>query len=347
MPGFGTVIVMVNADRDTWLVPLIGTVIGMIPILILVYVMNYQPDKNILDKNKLLFGKILGNIINLIISVGILMLLAIVIWAVSFSAQYQYLTEVPFRYISIVFVLPVIYACTKGLETISRVAEILFFVALIIFVITNIGLFQHTKLDYFKPMFKEGFSPIIRESFRFLSYSFIPLITILIIPKNNIKNKEKGSKFLIGGFAIGSIFMAWVFFSLIGVLTISLSTVYRYPAYYVQRKIEVADFFQGVENFLSLHWYFNIFILMALCLYFLTIYITSTFKLVKQKYITLSIFLITVIAIIISENIFLNAPYSVIVMKNQYPFIIAIPLFAILVLISIMVFIKQRKSASN
>ena len=54
---------------DAYISIIIGTIIGIIPILILIYIFNYEIDKPIHIKTKIIYGKTLGTIINIILTI--------------------------------------------------------------------------------------------------------------------------------------------------------------------------------------------------------------------------------------------------------------------------------------
>jgi cell division protein FtsB len=77
--------------------------------------------------------------------------------------------------------------------------------------------------------------------------------------------------------------MAATFFIILGVISINLAELFRYPAYFAKYKIDIAGFFQGVENFLSLHWLLNTFTMLMMGMYFIKRYIKDTFKIKNNK----------------------------------------------------------------
>ena len=49
---------------DSYFSVLFGSILGLIPLCIILYLFNYQIDKPINEKNKIIFGKTVGTIIN-------------------------------------------------------------------------------------------------------------------------------------------------------------------------------------------------------------------------------------------------------------------------------------------
>ncbi|MDD2435179.1 MAG: endospore germination permease [Bacilli bacterium] len=342
--GMGNLNVIALVKQDAWISALMSIVICLIPLAIILYIINYQPDKNIIEKNKLIFGKWIGSIINIIMVLYIFIIFIILIWATTNFAIIIYLTDTPRPFIILLFLLVIIYTVIKGIETIARTNEILFFITITIIVIIIIGLYQYSDFYNVKPIMKDGIFPIIKGSLLYLAYSFPPLITLLMIPKKMVKNEKLFNKSLIGGFVFSIILIALVFYINVSIITANLFDLYRMPAYYVLKKINIADYIDNVENFLSLHWIIPLFVTMTMCLYCVSEYIKQTFKIKKEKYINLSIIVIALIAGIISNYLFKNGIASYVFMNNWFPYSISLIILIMLIITAITIYIKKKKA---
>ena len=87
-----------------------------------------------------LFGKKIGFIINIIISILILTIGINVMFNLTNFIVSQFLPETPNYVVGILFVLITIYANIKGIETIARTSFILSMLVLILYVTTVFGL---------------------------------------------------------------------------------------------------------------------------------------------------------------------------------------------------------------
>ena len=341
--GFGIILTLSSAKQDAWLTMIIATVFAIIPILILIYILNYKPNKNILEKNRELFGNFFGSIINFIIICYVIFMLIIVLWSTTYFCLTQYLSEVPYLFMATLFILTAVYAVIKGIETIARTNQLMFFVSFLIILTIVLSLRPHSQFIQIKPIMANGIMPLIKYAVISLSYAFPPLLTLLIIPKDDIVNNKKYKRYLMLGFLSSVFFMSIVFYFVVSVNTIQLAELFRYPAYFVQYKIDIAGFFQGVENFLSLHWILNTFSLMMLSLYFINRYIKDTFKLEEGKKLKIITLIIGFVFVYISANIFPNSGAGVKFMKEVYPYYIAATLLGLLIIICICIFFKRRK----
>ncbi len=340
--GMGTIITIIITKENAWMVALISSIIGIIPILILSKIMDHLPDTNILEKNKKIFGKIIGHIVNFIIFVIVTLVFFFVIWGLGDFSNLKYLTETPFLFVTLIFLSPAIYACAKGIETIARTTQIIFFLSLAIIIIITISMTGFVDIDNIKPFLKEGISPIINGVLNFLSYALVPFIALLIIPKNEIVCNEKLKKNLILGYVFAALTMALVFFVIISSVGINLASLYRFPEYYIIKKVSIGDTFDNIENFLSIHWIFNMFSAIMLCLYFIKEYFINLFKVekeIKKKFICVAIGLVSAYIV---TTFFSPSTFVVHFIRHQFPFYLGLGSLLLITLIFLVILIKNK-----
>lgn len=340
--GLGIPSMFSLAEQDAWISSLLAFIIGIIPIVILMYIINYKPELNILEKNKVIFGKWVGSIVNILLCVYILFMAVLVLWNTTSFAISIYLVDTPSNVIAGMFVLAAVYAVIRGIETIGRTTEILFFMAVAIILTIVLSLYSHADMDNLKPYVAHGIMPVVKNTFIYMSYCFTPAIILTIIRKNSIVNKEHYRRYLIGGFILGLLLMVAVFVIIPAVITPSLAAIYRFPAYYVQRKISIGGAINNVENFLSIHWLFSTFIMIVMGVYFLSEFVKNLFKVEKKKTMMLIIAGIGVLIVFLQNFIFKDSVVSLDFMKDTFPLYVGLSLFILMLLICFMIFIKRR-----
>lgn len=342
--GMGNTITVLSARENTWIVSLISLVIGIIPILFFNKFMNYEPSLNIFEKNIVLFGKFIGSILNLFITLLMALVLIIIIWAVSNFASIKYLTETPILFLTFLFIIPVIYGTIKGIECISRVIEILFFISAFLHVIITTALFQFVDLENLKPILSHGIKPIITSVYNFIVFAYTPFFSLLCIPKDNMVKKEKVNKFVIFGYIIASLLMTLVFFMTMSIVGVDVITMYKYPEYYVIKKLSISPAFDNVENFLSLHWIFNLISGAFLTSYFIKSYFLTTFNKIKvSKPVVINsitiIFnlIITYLVTVLFESTTIQALF----MRYKFPYFVGLPVLIMPVICTVFIVIKN------
>jgi spore germination protein KB len=341
--GMGNIILVQIVKENTWLTAWISLVIGLIPIGILIKIMNYEPSLNLIDKIKKILHPILSHIVNFLIFIMITFVFIITVWNVSQFEMTKYLTEIPISFIAFLFIIPIVYSAIKGIETINRTNQFLFFMSLLIHFMITTPLIKYVEISNLKPIFADGLSPIIDGIYKFITYCFVPFIALLIIPKDCIKNKKKASRALLLGYVFTCAIMAHVFFMNMSMVGVNIASMYRYPEYYVIKKVYISSAFDNVENFLSIHWIFNLFAAQMLTMYYSKSYILNIFKIKKEKVKNIVPIVIGIITVIITCFIFPNSTSGNYFMQYYYPYLIGAPLLGIIFILLIIIMFKNHK----
>lgn len=340
--GMGTTISIGELKQMTWTLPLIAMVLGIIPILFLNKVMNYEPSLSIFEKNTKLFGKIIGQFINIILLLIALLIIVLLIWGMSNFVSVKYLTETPILFLCLLFIIPLIYGTIKGMESVARTVHILFFASLVIFLIIVTTLAKFMDLDNLKPFLVVDYKTIAISVFRFITYAFTPALALLAIPKNKIVNNKHLSKYLILGYILTCTSIFVMFFTITSVLGYNIISMYRYPEYYVIKKVAIGNAFDNIENFLSVHWIFNMFSEAFLCFFFVKEYIKKVLKIKKMTIINIIVVLLGIILTYVSSRAFKSGTHEVYFMKNYFPLMAGLTFIIILIVSSITIMIKNK-----
>lgn len=341
--GMGIVSMFSLNARDAWIASLIGFGLSIIPLLLLIYILNYHPDKNVFEKNKILFGKWLGTIFNFILTAYIFYIALLVLWSNTSFAITMYLTKTPEYFVGGIFLLAAAYAIMKGIEPIGRMTEILFLLTIIILLIIISSLSLQWNMDLFKPILVKGISPVFKQGLNFASYFITPLIILSVIPKNNIVKSKNMKWYLLGGVFVGFLLMFAVFTLIPGVITPELSSVYRFPAYYILRKISIGGVINNLENFLALHWFFNTFLTVTMGLYFVSKFFDDLFKIKQPRTKNTIIIVICFITLMARGYLFDDSTIAVKFMKYQFPLYFSGTLLVLVLIMCCLIMIKKHK----
>lgn len=322
------------ASIDSYIGVLIGSFIGIIPFLIFLYIFNYKKDKTIFEKNTILFGKVFGNIINYILVILFFFVGAIILFNLSNFIVSQYLADTPLIYILILFGIILYHILNKGIETISRVSTIFCLIFLSFFVFGVIVLNKDVKLDNLKPILEFGLNKPLIAGCANSIITTIPFYTILVIPKNNIIDNKKTTKYLVIGYIISSFMLFMISFISTSILGKYLINLYQYPGYMTLKKVSIFEFIDRIENFLSLHWILSCFITITMILY----YIKSNIK--RNGNSKLLNIILCLSMIIFSYKAFKNSTVFNNYIYYVYPYVL-LAIFTISVLTIINIFIRK------
>lgn len=321
---------------DSYISVLIGSLLGIIPLCIILYLFNYQIDKPINEKTKIIFGKVLGTIINFLTIPSLFILGITYLFNISNFVISQYLTNTPLILIIIVVSLTSLFITNKGIKTITRTSLIYSIIILIVFLIAVLGLFNEIKPDNLKPILEFGLKkPIIAGLINTLSFTS-PIYMILYIPKKEIENNAKTTKYFILVYLLSTIVIFSIALVTSSILGKYLLQTYQYPVYITLKRISLFNFIDRIENFLSFQW-----ILSGITVISITIYsISNNIKNNNNKIINI---LITISMILLSYLIFKNNTSFNEYLYTIYPYLL-IPLFIIYIIIFIgVIIIKKNK----
>lgn len=240
---------MINESKSSIFISiLISYLLGYVIIYLFLKVFNFLPKETIFGKIKSIFP----NIVYKLLSITILLLIFIfgvcVFWRYSTFISLEFLTETPNSFVTLIVVLPIIYIMFYDIETISRVSVFCVFIGFLLFTNNFISLFKMIDISNFKPLLNNDTYHIMKSSIVFVTLNVVPLLSLLIIPKDNIIDKEKLTKSLIIGYSINTLCISLIFLCIIGVLGLPLSSLFTFPSYEVLKTINMFSFLDNIEN---------------------------------------------------------------------------------------------------
>ena len=257
--------------EDFWISLIIGFLIGLFFIFVFLKIQNLLKDKTIFEYNKKRF-KTFGNILNLFLVLIVIFIIIIIFYKISVFINVNYLNEMPIFLICISLLIICIYAVYKGIETICRTSQILFIISIIIFITFFSLSIYYMDFNNIKPILNNNIIDITSSSFCYTLTSIIPLILLMVIPKNNVKNIKNYNKSILWGYILSFLMTFLVMMMNLLVLGNHLITIFDYPIYISLKQIEYFHFVDHLENIFSIIWIFNSFILISLGINFINIY---------------------------------------------------------------------------
>lgn len=341
--GISDIILLRTSENEVLIAMIIGVILGLIPVLMYLKVNSSLPNLNVYEKNIKLFGKVIGNIINLFIIIIYMVMLTIAIRAIVIFVTSKYLQNTPFYFVGTLIIITCLVICFKGLETIARVSQLSFFASIAFMVIIEFFLAQYIEIGNIIPMISEGnyLSNIFKGAIYYAATCSLLSMLLLAINKSKIKDPQKYNKRIIIFYFIGSLSLVIVMFFVVSCFGYKIGSLFRYPEYILLKKIGISGSELHLENLLAFRWIFYMLALANLSLYGIIHGIKHFSKKIKlNKIITI---VISLICMILGKLAFGDIPHSIIVVKNHYVLFIAIPMFIILLIMFIRcLFIKKE-----
>ncbi|MDD3392293.1 MAG: endospore germination permease [Bacilli bacterium] len=341
--GTASVFLFFNASHDSWIATILSLIIGFIPLFLIIKIINYEPTKNIIDKINTLFTKKLAFIVNFLLALYVFILFSCIDWTIVNFTALKYLTETPEMFIAFILIVPTLYMTYKGIATICRSSEILFYIIFFFYVFVTIVLSKYINIENLKPFLSSGFLCPLKESIHFLCYTIFPFIILTIIPKSNIKDNHKLTKYLVFSYSFTLLINVLITFVIETVIGVDLAKIYRYPSYYVHKKILIASVIENVENFTTTHWIFSMFMTSCLCLHYLYIYFNQLFHIKKEKFKLVFLIFPIILSTIFILKTFYNVNAGLNFINKTFSSVFTIGLFIIIIILNISIFLKKMK----
>lgn len=341
--GISDIILLRKSGNEVLISMLIGTVLGLIPIFMYLKINSYLPKLNIYEKNVKLFGKIFGNILNILIIIIYMIMLTMAIRAIVIFITSKYLQNTPFSLVGILVVITCIIICFKGIETLTRTAQIAFFSSIIFMAIIEILLYKYIEIDNLLPIVIQGnFISILDGAVYFASSCALLTMLLLTINKEKIKEPEKYNKTIILFYLFSALSLTLVMFFIISCFGYDMATLFRYPEYILLKKIGISSSELHLENLLAFRWVFYMIALANISTYGIMCGVKNFSN--KMKLNKIIVIILSIICMFFGKIVFENIPHSIMIIKNYYIPFIAGPMFIILTIIFIRTFfIKQKK----
>ena len=254
--------------QDSWIIPLISIMPALILIYLINYIINYEPDLNISEKIIKLFNKKIGIIILSILTIFICILSTLNYLNLNNFIQSQFLSRTPLIFISVMFMISTFYILHKGINTMTRTSNILFYFGFVLLILSFLGLLPVLKIDNLKPFLT--YSPInyINGLNSFYVFNILPMFLLTIIPKNKITN-PKIKKFLIVSYIVSAISIFLIIFQTISTFGYELSVLYEYAEFFALKHVILIELASRIESILVIQLILDIFIFNVFSIYFI------------------------------------------------------------------------------
>ncbi|MDD3303540.1 MAG: GerAB/ArcD/ProY family transporter [Clostridia bacterium] len=281
--GIGTYMMFKISRVDTYMAAIMGAIASIITIAILYFIKTHSQNKDIIDLNKSLFGKVIGTILNIILCVTLLFLVILVLQNISQFVKIQYMPDTQVNYIRLLFLIPITYAAGKSIGIISRISQLVFFCNLAMLIASLIGLLPEIQINNLYPILKDGAMPPLSSAIiYFVLYSF-PILLLTIIPNTKII-KSKHSKWKV---ILVFIYASFVLCSRILVAILILGeevlSIYRFPEYVMLKMASLFEIIERMENTLAIQYLFDVIMFCIFALYFIVTFLKKKIKGEKKE----------------------------------------------------------------
>ncbi|MDF2722292.1 MAG: germination protein [Paenibacillus sp.] len=288
------------AKQDGWIVPLWAGAIGCGLAWLWLLLAKHHPGLSIVQICIKVAGKPVGGLMAL---TYIWFFIQIASWVTRNLGDFMnviLMPRTPFTVFHIMFLAVVCYASIKGVETISRVSELLAPIMVLILLTICAFTFLEWKWERFEPLFQLNVWKTMKETKSIIGFPYMEAVLLMMVVPY-VKRKIKTGYFL--GIASATLLLSGVVFVTIGALGVTRATHFTYPLYIITQELRIADFIEHVELTIVIIWIVWIFIKLCLAYHCAVTGICQLFQLKDRTWIALPLILVVSgFAITFSEN---------------------------------------------
>ncbi len=240
-----------DAGQDSWISLLLAFAWALPLYFIYGRVMRLYPEKNIFEILQIVFGKIAGGIIILLISWYALHLCSVVLCNFSQFIEIVAMPETPQLPLIIVMLAVTTYLAMSGVETLGKWSIVSLPIILSVAFLTIVLALHHMDFSNIMPVGEHSFSDIANGSLGIFSFPFAETVLFLGIA-DSVKKQTNSYKLYVYATGFGALILLLVMLRNIELLG-SLTDIEYFPSYIAARIIDVGDILTRIEGTISMN----------------------------------------------------------------------------------------------
>lgn len=242
-----------TSNTSTPISLIIGFLFTFLLSLIPLKLFNTKEDYSLTQKIKLAYKKLSPLVLIIYVLTSLSLYILITYRLTSFISS-QYLIETSKVYLLIPTLIITYYIASKGIETVTRVSQISFFICIVIFLFDAFSLMPQINIDNYYPLISTSKTNILKSALMFSIFSSVPFTFIQITNKNKLQDKKKFTKLYHLINIISLLMISSAIIITLGVYGINLVNLFDYPLYTVLKKISLFNFLDSIENASIMLW---------------------------------------------------------------------------------------------
>ncbi|WP_312694614.1 GerAB/ArcD/ProY family transporter [Caproiciproducens sp.] len=239
-----------EAGQDSWISVLLAQIIVMPMVLVYAEIMKLFPEKNIYEIVEILFGKIIGKIVTLLILWYAIHLAALVLRNFSEFIEITSLPETPQLPLMIIMILVIVYLVKSGVEVLGKWALVSLFIMVFIMLLTIMLLLNQMSFDNFLPLMNHSTKTVLTGSYELFTFPFAETVLFLAVA-DYVKKEDSPVKIYVWAEALGALILLIVALRNIAALGPAMLKAEYFPSYLAARIISVSDFLARIEGSIS------------------------------------------------------------------------------------------------
>ncbi|SCW36654.1 spore germination protein KB [Paenibacillus tianmuensis] len=280
---------ILTAKQDAWMVPLWAGAAGVLMALIWIKLAEHYPGETLIQICIKAAGKGVGRVIALLYVVFFVHLSAFVIRIIGDFIKLTMMQRTPLTVLHVMFLLIICYAVIKGIETISRAAELMIPIVTLTFIFIFLAALYEWNSDRFQGMFRMNVWKTVKETRALIAFPFLDAhIFLMLLPY--VQSKKKLS--FIMAIVVATLALSGITFFIIGVLGVTRASRETYPMFVIVQEIHIGTFFEHLESTIALILLVAIFIKLSVTYYCAVHGIRQLFQVRDKSWLAISLILL-------------------------------------------------------
>lgn len=179
-----------NAGQDGWIAVLVGAAAPLVTLILIERLVRKYPKNDLVSIHKMLFGKILGSLVLLPFILYMIAFQSIVVRLYGEVTKMYLLPRTPMWAILLMLILTVTYIVSRGVRTVARLNEFLFYLALAPLLMVILSLFGGFDLTNVLPIGQTGMKAIgqgaLQTSYSYAGIEILLVFYYLVTRKNEV-----------------------------------------------------------------------------------------------------------------------------------------------------------------
>lgn len=342
--GLTAYMIYQKISHNAYFSGIVGTIIGFLFLFGLINLRRYMGNKDIFEYNTFVFGKVLGNIINIFLVCVVFFIATIFFETISQFVNSNYLIETSVNYIKVLLLSPIAFAASKKISTISKISQGIFIATLFFFAISYIGVFGQFDIKRIFPVMSCGIDGVLKCGITYACTGLFSMFLLTCIPNSKIHDDNKTMLKMVLVYLFANVLVTLIMFAVVLTLGEELVAIYKFPEYLTLQEFSIFSIIKRVENILALQFILFNFLTLTIMVYFIYNYIKRIIKglapklskeVLNKNYLEISITIGICLVIWIFTNCFYKSSlFLTQIIKNYYIYItlggVILPMFIIL-----------------
>ncbi len=270
------------AEQDSWISFLFSMVIVIPAVLVYARIIKLYPEEDIYGIIEIIFGRIAGKIITVLITWYAIHLAALVLRNFSEFIAITSLPETPQLIVMIIFLSVTVYLVRSGMQTVGKWSLVAYAVIVTIMFITIVLLYNQMDFKNLFPIMNHSAKTILSGSYQLFTFPFAETVLFLAVA-DCIKKEDSPYKAYIYGVILGATALLSVVFRNLLALGPVLCEAEQFPSYTAARVINIGDFLVRIEGSISMNFILSGITKITICLFAASKGLASLFHIQDYK----------------------------------------------------------------